>query len=461
MDKLDLDYKTSIMGCALDTYRCTIGNFVSVLHKILLRKASVAAGRVRGLTLNSKTARLLAASCLMTLLVIGNVERNPGPLHSSSPSSSSTEGDNAGVGLQMWQKTAETMQRIEQRIEDGQRKMDQRLCTIEASLSTKLGQLCDEQEMLRGDVNELAGRQDRVEEGQAVLREQVAEMTARLEALDMDSRKCNLIFFGVVKRVGVSCQQLVMDVLRDQLRVQGDPGIEYARWAGSAIVVRFESLKHRARVLAQARQLPPGCRISLRDDLPKSVNARRKGLVPVLRQLRQDGKRATLRADKLYTDDGVFSYSLERQEIIRRPDHNMLEQQAGGPDGVTASAAAADNNISSIEMEHETTQQASGVAASTGTGGGASGLQAFGDERASRLRSGKPSSARGVDARSVSPPDRKRQRLNKESIGGDEVDTSSPSQHTHTPAQSHSRSHIPQPHNKKSLSHGAAVQKNR
>ena len=45
------------MSCTLECYRTLIGAFCSVLQNVLTRKARIAAGRVRGLRVNSCTAK--------------------------------------------------------------------------------------------------------------------------------------------------------------------------------------------------------------------------------------------------------------------------------------------------------------------------------------------------------------------------------------------------------------------
>ena len=66
------------MSCTLECYRTLIAAFSSVLQKLLTRKARIAAGRVRGLRVNSYAASIAMAT-LLVLLVIGGVESHPGP----------------------------------------------------------------------------------------------------------------------------------------------------------------------------------------------------------------------------------------------------------------------------------------------------------------------------------------------------------------------------------------------
>ena len=72
------------MGCDLQTYRGVVGQFVSVLVKILSRYSSIAAKRVRGAKVDSMASRFAVATLLAFLLMSG-IEPNPGP------------GDNNGV----------------------------------------------------------------------------------------------------------------------------------------------------------------------------------------------------------------------------------------------------------------------------------------------------------------------------------------------------------------------------
>jgi len=302
------------MGCSIDVYRGRIYLFVSVLHKILTRNTKIAASRVRGFKLTSKLSCLLVASWLMTLLVIGNVERNPGP---ASPSTATQDNNSREMedgtankdfmqSVQAgFQQIANDQQHSFQRLENGQQGLNNRLDTLESTLASRLVQLEAEQDVLRLDLDELTDRQEREEAESSRLREKVEELSTKLDMIDTDRRKCNLMFFGVIRRVGATCEQLIDEVCKDQLQLT-DTGVEYARWAGNAILVHFQSMKHRARVLTQTKRLTPDCQLSIREDLPKAVNERHKGLVHLYRQLRQDGKRATLRGDQLYKDDGCL-----------------------------------------------------------------------------------------------------------------------------------------------------------
>ncbi|KAL8586880.1 hypothetical protein ACOMHN_050985 [Nucella lapillus] len=276
------------------------------------------------------------------------------------------------------------------RLEEGQQQLaqslDQKLGTLQSTLNDKLDQLGGEQEVLRLDLDELCVKQERVEEDTATLKETVQQLTSKLERLDTEQRNPNLLFFGVANRVSATCEQLIKEVFQQQLNITTDILIEYAYWTGNAILVRFQSLKQRGLVLTHARQLPASSRLSIREDFSKEVSNRRKGLVRDAaprprKELRSVRRRATLRADRLFSDDGIYSFDIQRQEIIRvgepsdqrRYQHSQVGNKgAGGSSGATTSAHHSTNNRAddsgrAADVPMEGTQT---VDTDPGTGGG-------------------------------------------------------------------------------------------
>ena len=386
------------MGCSLETYRSKVGLFVSTLHKILTRYARTAATRVRGLRIHSFSA-LLSVSSLLLMLLIGCVEPNPGPPPSppssrrpqtttatstindsnSSNRMNSTQGNGEVATAQLLQnvcKSVQSLTGVVSRLEEGQQQLsgslNQKLSDIQTTLNDRLQKLGDEQEVLRLDLDELCRKQERVEDDTTALKETVQQLTTTTKWLDNERRKHNLLFFGVDKRLGASCEQLISRVLREQLHMTADVLIEYAYWSGDAILVRFQSLKQRGLVLAQARRLTPDSRLSIREDFSKAVNGRRKGLVDMYKQLRKDNKWAVLRADKLHTDDGVFTYDVEKQQIIQVAPPQRRQRSIDPPGarrsgGATSNAHSATNRNRSSEVMDFTAAADDTV---SGTGGG-------------------------------------------------------------------------------------------
>lgn len=399
------------MGCSLQVYRCVVGLFVNTLLKILNKKAKVAASRVRGLHIRNYCSTF-AVACLLLMLLIGGVEPNPGPEkidntavadHTAMDSISDNNSNCAQEpGLsdhdttQILQSLSQSVQALTgavRRLEEGQQQLsvsvNQGVSTLQKTLNDKLNRLSEEQEVLRLDLDELSNKQERVEDDTAALKDTVQKLSAKIEMLDTERRKLNLVFFGVPNKAGTSCFQLINDVLRNQLKITADNVanmIEYAYWTGGAVLVRFTSMQQRGLVLTRARQLSTDSGLSIREDFSKEVSTRRKGLVALYKQLRSDGKRATLKADRLYTEDGLYTFDTEKQEIIynkadtsRRRRYKQDAPGAGGPDGAAANAPLG-NNPSSRPANSKTVIDVTMEAVDAdGRGGGVGGRLAPGD----------------------------------------------------------------------------------
>ena len=63
--------------------------------------------------------------------------------------------------------------------------------------------------------------------------------------------------------------------------------------------------------------------ISVREDFSQAVQTKRSKLMPVMKILRKDGKRARLRFDKLVTDEGTFTFNLQIFNLIEKLDREV------------------------------------------------------------------------------------------------------------------------------------------
>ena len=279
------------------------------------------------------------------MLLIGCVEPNPGPLtptkhtdeprghHSDSSSSMQKEASGLPNGassaqsdkdasdlLQYLSSAVQAMTSAITRLEEGQRQltsaMTQRFASIQHSLDARFHQTGEEQHVLHLDVDELHNKQERLEQENANLRNTVQQLAFKVEELDMEKRKRNLLFFGIPMREGVSCERLVADVLQTDLGItekhRHGPGPQGGKCNPGDVPV-----KQKALVLSKARLLTPDKAVSIREDFPEAVRRRRGGLMEYYKQLRKDKKKAILRSDKLFTDNGVFTYDLQQQMIVR------------------------------------------------------------------------------------------------------------------------------------------------
>ena len=126
------------------------------------------------------------------------------------------------------------------------------------------------------------------------------------------------MFFGVPREEGEtqqSCENKVRQLVTDAIDNVSD-GIDQVLRVGEAIVVKFMSLKHKKTVLAHSTSLRQQ-QVSVREDYSDMVRQRRRGLSVMQQSMQQNGKRASLRCDKLFTDEGVYTYDTSNNSVVR------------------------------------------------------------------------------------------------------------------------------------------------
>ena len=188
----------------------------------------------------------------------------------------------------------------------------------------------EEQYVLHLDVDELHNKQERLEEDNTNLHNTVQQLASKVEELDVEKRNDNLLFFSIPTCEGVSCEQLVSDVLQNYLGITDNIDMDQARRVRSGILVMFQSLKQKALVLSKARLLTPNKAVSIQEDFPEAVQQSCGGLMEYYKQLHKNKKKAILRSDKLFTNNGVFTYNLQQQMIIRLDSPLFQWWQAAG-----------------------------------------------------------------------------------------------------------------------------------
>ena len=75
------------------------------------------------------------------------------------------------------------------------------------------------------------------------------------------------------------------------------------------IIAKFCYYPDREMVRKAAKNLD-GTQYSISQQFPKEINARRKALVPTLKSLKDEGKRAYISVDKLYVDERLYTGEL-------------------------------------------------------------------------------------------------------------------------------------------------------
>jgi len=282
------------------------------------------------------------------LLACGDVEPNPGPLGSPektvrSPSpSGANDTDNTNTAEHInqlpdrHQNTAEdnvilraldaVVKRLEDKQESSTARLEKNMHDMEGSLSAQLRGMEVKQQKLQSTVSDLQIRCSELQAENSHLYKKLDTLDQKCDSLENHSRRNNLLFFGLEKGRGFErwedCEEKVKEVIRDGIGITEEIMIERAHRTGKegAIVVKLLSFKQKTMILNKARKLKDSVKfrkVFVREDFSTTVRRKRKGLVDKAKQLSSAGQKSKLRFDKLITNDGVYTYDLEREEVTR------------------------------------------------------------------------------------------------------------------------------------------------
>ena len=161
----------------------------------------------------------------------------------------------------------------------------------------------------RDEINELRKSLDRQSEEIGVIREQILQDQTR-------SMRGNLVFYGIKDPDKFEdSEEVIRGFLDNTMNINPDHiEIDRAHRLGSwrrdkvrPIVVKFLRYKDKEAIRKAAPEKLRGSRFGINEQFPKEVADRRRLLLPILKQEKNNRKRATLVIDKLYTDDATYT----------------------------------------------------------------------------------------------------------------------------------------------------------
>ena len=253
------------MSCTLECYRTLIGHSVSFCKKILTRKARIAAGRVRGLRVNSYAASIAMAT-LLVLLMIGGVEPHPGPTDDKiangkeDSTSSANDGNNNDWGNavapptvdQLFAAICELSQALNH-IEAAQAALStqqthntaavqQRLAEVEKKLDVRWETLEDSNHVLSADVGEMSTKVEQLQEENQFIKDRLRNLEDKLDSAENHSKRNNLLFCGKPTAAGETwsdCEDKAMNVIKTDMKITDGVAIERAHRVGKAIIIKL------------------------------------------------------------------------------------------------------------------------------------------------------------------------------------------------------------------------------
>ena len=186
--------------------------------------------------------------------------------------------------------------------------MDERLKTLE-----------DSNDVLLADVGEMSTKVEQLEEENQFIKDRLRNLEEKLDSAENHLKRNNLLFYGIPTAAGETwsdCEDKVMNIIKTDMKITDGVAIERPHRVSKAIIIKLLSYKDKEKILKGAKNLASTNKdISVREDFSQAMQTMRSKLVPMMKTLRKDGKRARLRFDKLVTDDGTFTFNLQTNLI--------------------------------------------------------------------------------------------------------------------------------------------------
>ena len=372
-------------ACAIQ-HRTVTGRFVTTLIVILLRKSTCCAyqgvlllkkgggtkerhyvrisvedemfsGRIGTFRVNERRVKsaqfgvltavsLVFMSCF--LLSCGDVESNPGPTPTQNAEIQSSSGAaQSNDGASQTNAVLEAISRLETKQDQTNKNLTENICEVKKSvdgvktyLSEQISRVEQSQKELCDAVGDLQSQCNELQQENQVLRRKLNQLEEKCDSLENESRRNNLLFFGVKKNQNrenwEESEKKVRRIIREALAIWEDISIERAHRTnnGSAIIVKLGSFKQKELILRKARLLKSIDNfkdVFIREDFSLTVRQKRRGLKELAKQKYNAGSKPKWRFDKLVTDDGIYTYDLEQEEVIKvqRKNDQAPRQRAG------------------------------------------------------------------------------------------------------------------------------------
>ena len=163
------------------------------------------------------------------------------------------------------------------------------------------------------DVSSMREDVSSLQQENAQLKSDNKRLKDRLDKLESYSRRDNLIFHGVQQKPDEDCHRVAQLIMQNNLNIPHASEMKFDRChripgktKPQPLIVQFNYSVDRDKVW-QARKNLSGSNISLREDFPEEIVARRNALYPIMMKARDLKHKAFLRADKLVIDDRTYT----------------------------------------------------------------------------------------------------------------------------------------------------------
>lgn len=278
---------------------------------------------------------VIAVFVAKCLLLCGDIELNPGPKDGEGPEPGSSP--DAAKENDILKALESAVNRLETKQDNHATRLENNMKAMEDNLVQNLRIIQEEQQDMQDNIT-------RLEEQCYNLQKENEKLSNKIDSLENQSRRNNLLFFGVGDLGNGdwdTCERKVKTIIKDGMGIMEDINIERAHLVGKGgtVIVKFLSFKQRSLVLYNSRKLKSSDQYSsvfVREDFSETVQQKRKALRDLGKKLTEGGIRSKLRFDKLITDSTVYTYCTQRGAVLAEEtqgsDHNK-EAGSGREEG--------------------------------------------------------------------------------------------------------------------------------
>jgi len=194
---------------------------------------------------------------------------------------------------------------------------------------------------LRNEVSDLKNQVDELKKNETILRTQVGNLTERQIKNETYNRRENLIIYGMDQENNENCFEKIRSFMTSNLKIPEEKVRNMiiqrchrlkVNIKPQPMICRFQLFSDRMTVW-NARLNLKNTRLSLNEDFPPEILARRKVLYPVLKAAQKDKKPCKLLADKLIIEEKTYT---TKDLHMLPPEYDPAKLATIEKNGVTA-----------------------------------------------------------------------------------------------------------------------------
>lgn len=168
------------------------------------------------------------------------------------------------------------------------------------------------------------------------LKEKVEKQDKRIEILEKEARKKNLVLKGVMDEEDEGQRELLekITVVMNNVGVEWEKERDledytrlgkYREDGTRPILVKLNKYNKKIEILKQAKNLK-NTEIWINEDYTKEVQEERRKLVPIMKEARRKGQKATLRYNKLIINNELYEIDGKNMTTIKQAQRGAADE---------------------------------------------------------------------------------------------------------------------------------------